>query len=330
MIFALGNRVVRGSAAAALVAAVLTASPLPSAAQSTPAPATLRIAAGLTDPTTPLLYAQSAGLFAKAGLTVQIQRPQSGAVTAAAIAGGALEIGKSSPFELFNAHLRGVPFVWIAPSGIYRSESPDGGLIVVKNSPLRAARDFNGKTIAVTALNDLNMIGTRAWVDQNGGDSTSLRFIELPPSAVPDALEAGRIDAAALFNPVYEQALGSGKARLAARVFDAIAKRFCAAAWFTTASYADAHPDVIARFVNVMREANAYSNAHPAETLPLIAAFSGIDPAVIAHMTRSTAALYLDAREVQPLIDAAVKYKALDHSFPAQELFSPLALNAPR
>jgi NitT/TauT family transport system substrate-binding protein len=330
MAFAFGHHALRGTLTAALAAIVVTAMPLPSVSQSSPAPAVLRIAAGLTDPTTPLLYAQSAGLFAKAGLTVQIQRPQSGAATAAALVGGALEIGKSSLIELFNAHLRGVPFVWIAPSGIYRSDAPDGGLIVARNSPLRTGRDFNGKIVAVTALNDLNMIGTRAWVDSNGGDSSTLRFVELPPSAVPDALENGRIDAATIFTPVYEQAIGSGKARLAARVFDAIAKRYLAATWFTTAGYADAHPDVISRFVLVMREANAYCNAHPGETLPLIAAFSGIDPAAIVHMTRSTAALYLDARDVQPLIEAAVKYKILEHSFPAQELFSPLALKAPR
>ena len=157
-----------------------------------------------------------------------------------------------------------------------------------------------------------------------------MKFVELPSAAVPEALEAGRIDAAAVFNPVYEQTLVSGKARVAAHVFDALGKHFLAAVWFTTASYADAHPDVIARFVAVMRDANAYTNTHPAETLPLIAAFSGIDPAAIAHMTRSFAPPYLDARDVQPMIDAAVKYKALDHGFAAQELFSPLALKPPR
>ena len=79
--------------AAALVAVGLTASSLPAAPQPAQAPTILRIAAGLTDPTTPLLYAVSAGLFAKAGLTVQLQRPQSGAATAAALIGGASLLG---------------------------------------------------------------------------------------------------------------------------------------------------------------------------------------------------------------------------------------------
>jgi NitT/TauT family transport system substrate-binding protein len=320
----------RGTLAAAIAAVALTSAPLPSASQLASTPTVLRIAAGLSDTTTPLLYAQNAGLFTKAGLTVQIQRPQNGAATGAALMGGALEIGKSSLIELFNAHLRGVPFVWIAPSGIYRADMPDGGLLVGRNSLLRTARDFNGKIIAVNTLSDLSVLGVRAWVDSNGGDFSTLKLVELSQSAMPEALDSGRIDAAVTVLPVYDQMMATGKVRLVSRILDSIAKRYLTAVWFATASYADAHPDVIARFAQVMREANAYCNTHTAETVPLIAAFSGIDPATISHMTRATSALYLDTRDVQPLIEAAVKYRVIDHGFPAQELFSQLALKAPR
>ncbi len=316
----------RAGALAAIAAAL---APRAAGAQGAPL-VTLRVAAGLTEPTTPILYAQSAGLFAKVGLNVEMQRPQSGAVTAAAIIGGALEFGKSSPLELFSAHLRHVPLVWVAPASIYRAEAPDGGLLVAKDSPLRTERDLIGKTIAVTALGDLNTIGVRAWTDQNGGDSSSVKLVELSPGAMPAALEAGRIDAAALFNPVFEAALTSGKTRLVAHIYDAIAKRFLSAVWFSSQAYIDAHRDVVERFERVMVEANAYTNAHPAETLPLIAQYASLDPVTIAHMTRSVAALYLDVRDVQPLIDAAAKYRVIERSFPAAELFSPTVLRPPR
>jgi len=318
----------RSTALIALAAA--GAMPRAARAQAPAGLVTLRVAAGLTEPTTPILYAQSAGLFAKVGLNVEMQRPQSGAVTAAAIVGGALEFGKSSPLELFSAHLRNVPLVWVAPASLYRAEAPDGGLLVAKDSPLRTARDLTGKVVAVTALGDLNTIGVRAWTDQNGGDSSTLRLVELSPGTMPAALEAGRIDAAALFNPVFEAALTSGKTRLVAHIYDAIAKRFLSATWFTSQSYVETHRDIVERFERAMVEANAYTNAHYPETLPLIAQYSGLDPNAIAHMTRSVAALYLDARDVQPLIDSAAKYKVIDHAFPAPELFSPTALKAPR
>lgn len=314
-----------------VLATVAAASALPSVVRAqTPTLVTLRVAAGLTEPTTPILYAQSSGLMAKAGLSIDMQQPQSGAATAAAIVGGALEIGKSSPLGLFSAHLRSVPLVWVSPASLYRAEAPDGGLLVAKDSPIRTGRDLTGKIVAVTALNDLNTIGVRAWTDQNGGDSNAVKLVELSPAAMQAALETGRIDAAAIFNPVFEAALTSGKTRLVAHIYDSIAKRFLSAVWFTSQAYAEGHRDVLDRFEHVMVEANAYTNAHFPETLPLIAKYSGLDPAAIAHMQRSIAALYLDARDVQPLIDSGAKYKLIARTFPAEELFSSTALKPPR
>ena len=46
-------------------------------------------------------------------------------------------------------------------------------------------------------------------------------------------------------------------------------------------------------------------------------------------MHRNVVAEYLDPREIQPAIDAAARYKVIDHAFPAQELISPEALKPP-
>jgi hypothetical protein len=47
-------------------------------------------------------------------------------------------------------------------------------------------------------------------------------------------------------------------------------------------------------------------------------------------MARVEFAETLDPHDIQPLIDAAAKYKAIDRAFPAQEMISPLALGAKR
>ena len=47
-----------------------------------------------------------------------------------------------------------------------------------------------GKTLAVNGLGTIPHVGARAWVDQNGGNSKTLHFFELPAAAV----EAGVIE----------------------------------------------------------------------------------------------------------------------------------------
>ena len=54
--------------------------------------------------------------------------------------------------------------------------------IVRKDSPIKTGRDLNGKTFAVPALMDLNQIAAMAWIDQTGGDSRTVKIVEIPAS----------------------------------------------------------------------------------------------------------------------------------------------------
>jgi NitT/TauT family transport system substrate-binding protein len=306
--------------AAALAAGLLISSSTLVHAQGAPPLATLRIASASDDDVTPILYAQQAGLFRRAGLEVVLQRSGSGAQIAAAVAGGAVDIGKSSMMTLASAHARGLPFVLIAPSGMYVTKTPSAMLLVLSNSPIHTARDLTGKTLPATALKDLMQVATQSWVDKNGGDSKSLHFIEMPAAAIPTALDEGRVDAATMYYPVLSTALASGKYRVLAHPLDAIGPSFLIAAWFTTTETLAKHKAEIATFVRVLRDASAYANAHHAETVPLIATFAGTEPATIARMTRATAGLTLDAHDIQPLIDASAAYNVFDKAFDAREL----------
>jgi NitT/TauT family transport system substrate-binding protein len=315
-----------GSAAFAPAAA--RAQALPAGPPPPPGAIVLNVGCALDDQTTPLLYAQSAGLFAKAGLDVRIQRLTSGAAIAAAIAGGTLQLGKSSILNLIVAHARGIPFTLVAPSSLYRSEKPDGGLIVAPLSKIKTAKDLAGTTLGVASLNDLNAIATQAWIDRNGGDASQTKFVELSPAATAAALDQARIDGATLWNPLLTQAVAAGRARFAAPVFDAIAPRYAVAAWFADGAWVEQNRSAVDRFTSAMHAANVYVAAHEGETVGLIASFLGLDPSDLGKMARSTPAPYLVAAEIDPVIAVAVKYKKIAALFPAAEMISPAALRS--
>ena len=309
----------------ALVATVLFAE-LPAGAQ---APLTVvHVASGMDDNAAPVLYAQRTGMFRRAGLDVQLEKMNSGAAVSAAVAGGSIDIGKSSLAGLLAAHQKGLPFTLVAPAGLYVSDRPYGALVVPLASSLRGAADFDGKTIAVAGLRDIVVIATDAWIDQHGGNSASLKYIELAPVDSMYAIEQGRIDAAVLINPMLEEAKESGKARVAFPFYDGIGKRFLSAAWFANTDYVNTHRDVVAKFAAVMKDAEAYCNAHPNDTVNDIATYTGLAPALIAHMIHPLYPEALDPADIQPVIDTAVKYKLLDHGFDAGDVISPVAVKA--
>jgi len=293
--------------------------PARSAAQS-PAPTVIRLATSPDDGVISVLYAQRMGYFRDAGIEVEVQKLNSGSAVASAVAGGAVDIGRSSILPLINGHAHGLQFVLVAGSTNHVPGDPDSSMLVTSDSPIHGARDLNGKTVAVAGLFDLNWLSTKVWIDANGGDSTSVSLIEIPNSAMLDALLAHRVDGAKLSEPFISLDLRTGKARRLADVTGALGAHIHEAAWFTTTGYAQEHRDDVLRFRAIVARAAAYTNTHHAETVGLLAAFTGLEPAAIAGAHRSSIALLLDPANIQPLIDAAAKYKVIAAPFPAREM----------
>jgi NitT/TauT family transport system substrate-binding protein len=274
-------------------------------------------------------YAQQAGIFAKYGLDVQPTIVNGGAAALAGLIGGTFEVAYSNLVPVLQAHQHGVAFAIVAPSTMFRSDQLQNAMLVAKDSPLRSARDLDGKTIGTQSLQDLNSVAMRAWIDKNGGDSTTVHVLEVPSSAAVQALVSHRIDAMALSQPLLSEALATGNVRVFAKPQGAIAPEFQAQAFIAMSDYVAQHPDVMARFAKAMHESAVYNNAHLAETVGLVASFTNVPPDVIAHSVRAIDAEYIAPRYVQPLIDAAAKYGMLARSFPAEEIISPTALKPP-
>jgi NitT/TauT family transport system substrate-binding protein len=298
------------------LAAAVTA---PAFAQTT-ALQTVHVSGTGADDVAPLLYGQKSGLFRAAGLDPTFERSNSGSATIAAVVGGSVDIGKSSMGSIITARAKNIGDLKIHSAGAtFRSVKGDVMLVVSPDSPIRAAKDLNGKTIAVPSLGDQNTLAVRAWSDANGGDSRSISFLEMPSSAGAAAVQQGRVAAAALVPPFVAHAVGSGVVRVMANVFAAIAPRFLETGWFTTSDYAAKHRDVVLPFGKIMSTASAYVNAHTVETATALSAFSGVPAASIIDTGISYFSTSVDPRDIQPLIDAMAKYGLIDHRFDAAD-----------
>ncbi|HXP93567.1 MAG TPA: ABC transporter substrate-binding protein [Candidatus Binatia bacterium] len=272
-----------------------------------------------TDDITPLIYAIRTGMFRREGLDVQSIPSSSGAATAAAVVSGSYEIGKSSLLSLMNAHLRNLPLTVVAAGVVHETRNPFAKLVVAADAPYMTGKDFNGKTIAVSALNDLSQVSIDAWVDKTGGDARLVHYVELPVSAMPAAVVEHRVDGAFVLYPVLADALASGKVRAVVAAYDAIAPFFVLSCWFTTTDYAARHPDVVRKFVSVMYAAAAYTNKHHADTAAMMSDVTKTPLSIYEGMARVDAATSTNPKDWQPLIDASAKYHVIPQAFPAKD-----------
>jgi len=313
------------------IATVITALLASSLAGAQPAPAPafvhVRLASSANDDVTPVLYAMSKGWFRDAGLDIELQAASNGAAVAVAVAGGVVDIGRSNVVPLITAHARGVPFTLVGPSGSYwLGIGSSGRIIVKKDSPIHAPRDLSGRTLSVAALTDIQTIAARNWIDKDGGDSTSVKFLETTGQEAAISLDLGHIDAASLVSPLLQQLMDTGKYRILGDPTGSLASRLLEAAWFSTTGYTAQNPAVIKKFSQIIGRASAFCNDHPDQTVQLLSAFSHVDAATIARSPRDKYDLTLIPTDLQPLIDAAVKYNVIPHGFDAREIIDPNAL----
>jgi NitT/TauT family transport system substrate-binding protein len=287
---------------------------------------TLRIGALLLDNTATIFYARELGMFKKAGLDVDIQTFPSGGAASSALVGGAVDIAVADTLTMAEAHTRAVPIVYIAPATIYTKAFPAYEVLVAANSPIRVARDFNGKTLATNALKNILQVPTMAWIDNNGGDVKTVKFIEVPFPTMGAAILDGRIDGASISEPFFTNAMSTGNFRKISVSDKNLAPEYMFSGWATSLDFAAKHPDLIKKFVAVMLDSARWGNANRTQSAQILVGVNKMSPDVAAKMERSYYGEKLSAALLQPVIDAGAKYGATTKSFPASEVISPLAL----
>jgi NitT/TauT family transport system substrate-binding protein len=272
----------------------------------------LRVGALPTDGTSVVFYAKELGYFERAGLNVEITTMSSGPTIAAAVAGGALDIGVANVATVAQARARGLPMRFIAPSSMADPATMTDIVMVAANSTIRTGADLNGKIVAINGLKDLQQISASAWVDKHGGDSKTLKFVELPIPQMAAALEAHRADAALVVEPFVSTARAQGQGKVIGNVLDGVGSRYMITGWLALDPWLLTHRDAAVRFISALRGAADWANAHHHESGAILVKNSKIPEELVDTMVRAKFGTTLEPALLRPVIDGAVKYGVLD------------------
>lgn len=289
----------------------------PAGAQST---TTIKVALIPIEPAAAIYYAKENGFFAKVGLDVEIDQNPSTPALASAVLAGTYDIAYATVPTLATAHSKGLPFVLLAP-GISDSATHFGGAIMVgMNSTAKTGKDLNGKTLGTAGLNTIAEYLPRAWIDKTGGDSSTVKFVEMPFPVTPEAIAAGRVDGAYLAEPFVTITEKKQLGKILTLGDDSISTgEYLATGWFATSQWARAHADVVARFQKAMSEAAVWANANHDKVVPILAKDLHADPALVGQARRPYFPVRLIASQVQPWIDITAKYAKFP-TFKADEI----------
>jgi NitT/TauT family transport system substrate-binding protein len=310
----------RGVLGLAAGAAASVAVPAGARAQTPP----LRVSVATADAYAEGYFAADQGFFTQAQLNVSLSMVGSGANAATMAAANALDMGISNTANLAIAITHGAPFKIIAGGGLYTAKRPTTAVVTAIDSPVRSVHDLVGKVVAVTALKDLTEVGVRVWLDRNGVDSRSVKFVETPMGLMTAALSRGTFDAALVGEPYLSDGVGKTM-RVVGDAYATIAPQFLIANWFTTTGFLKQNLPLVKRFVATIYDTARWANAHEAEAGQILGKYSKMDPATLTRMTRCIYATSLEPRYLDSVLSVMYNYGALDKRLTSGDLVANLA-----
>ncbi|GAA2300802.1 ABC transporter substrate-binding protein [Streptomyces kunmingensis] len=230
----------------------------------------------------PIYLGQKKGFYQKHGLRLALTTAQGGAAIVPAVVSGQFQFGFSNAMSLMIAQSNGVPVEGVV-NGVNSTGKPGadfGAVVVKKGSSLKTAKDLEGKKVAVNTLKNINDTTVRESVRKAGGDPSEVDFVELAFDQMPAALAGGQIDAAQVVEPALATVKAQG-GRVIASNFTDTAPNLTVAMFFTSATYAKNHPDIVEKFTAATKESLAYADQHPDEVRQILTTYTKIPAATL-------------------------------------------------
>jgi NitT/TauT family transport system substrate-binding protein len=162
-------------------------------------------------------------------------------------------------------------------------------------------------------------------VAKDGGDPSTIKFVEVAFPDVPAQLQAGNIDAGWVPEPFVSQLKGRGDTFIVAPYQNTI-PGLTTLTVFTTAKLITDQPAVVNDFAAAMKETLAWAKDtanNAAVRQALKANLTSLPPAVADALRLPDYTWTVDKGNLQKLIDLAVKYKVLPKAPNLDRLVQP-------
>lgn len=277
------------------------------------------------------------GFFKKNGLDVTVKTIATMPAAIAAVQGDASDFAFAGTFPLMQALQGGVgvkivaPYAGIAPGYYEKMEAGEEGyttevsaLVTMKDSGLNRPKDLDGKTVAVSDVKGFSELTIRTVIDQDGGDSSSVKFTVLPAPDAYNALLAGKVDAAASAVPFVLSANDDGAQVISWSGVQALHEG-PTSVLVAADKYIQSNPETVARFACAVKESTAYATGHPDEVRAAYANRAGIDPATVASAVVPYFYDKVDVAGIERFQELMMKYKFLDRPVDLHSAVDPIA-----
>ncbi|MFV0462134.1 MAG: ABC transporter substrate-binding protein [Nostocoides sp.] len=220
------------------------------------------------------------GFFKDEGLDLKPELAQGGAAIVPGVVSNQYQFGFSNTTSLLLATDKGLPIKAIASGNQSTTDSADdfAGVLVKADSAIKSPKDLAGKKVAVNTLNNINTTTVKELVRKDGGDPSTINFVELAFPDTPAAVLKGDVDAGQVVEPFLTTGIDQGLRTIGSN-YAGIEPNLQVALYFASQAYIQSNPDQAKAFTAAMNKSLTYAQDHPDEARAILLKYTKIEDA---------------------------------------------------
>ncbi len=265
--------------------------------------------------TAPIYLGEEKGFFEEEGLDLELQSSEGGAAVVPSVVSGDFDFGYSNTLSILVAADKGLDlrFVTNGASSAMEGEADATAVVVPANSDIKTPADLAGKRVSVNTLSNIGDTTIRYVVESDGGDQSSIEFVEVPFPEAPAALENQQVDAAWIAEPFLTEALSHG-ARVITYNYRDTDPNLDIGGYFTTAKAIEGNPELVEKFTTAMNKSLAYAGENPEEVREIVGNYTKINEELRKKMILPGFRVDFDQVAAAVLAEAATRYGTLSEA----------------
>src|SRR5688572_30148424 len=268
-----------------------------------------------------MFVAMEKGFFKAERLDLETLPLAGGAPIINGVVSGDLQFGWTNVISLYQARVGGFDFKLIAGGATnVKAKHESHAIQVAQNSPVKTAKDLEGKTVAVNTLNNIVHLMAMAWIDKNGGSSSKVKFVEVPFPQMAATLSAGKLDAISVHEPFATAAIEKGGARVLAQPWGDVLPKFLIASWFASEKWLAKNKETGQAFVRAIGRGIDAIQGDPEGSRAAMVKWAGLNPDLAGKIGLPVFEKGIAEKDLQATIDLTLKYKLIAKAFKARDV----------
>lgn len=275
-------------------------------------------------PSAAIQYGIDNGIFEEHGFNVELTLGQGGAAILPAVSNGSIDFGVGNPLSTLVANGQGIDMrIASGYSAALASGDDINAVITRADAGIASWADLAGKTVAVNALNTQGDLTIMEAVEKDGGDPAAVNFTELAFPDMQAQLELGNVDAIWIPEPFLSRALADSANQLVGYPFQDTIPGLPTMVVFTSGTFADENPEIVANFRTAMGAVLAAAVADTENFPATISSFTGMPLEAAQNLRMEELSTELDPQIIQQLADLALKFQFISSEPNIDEIVLP-------